>query len=51
MTVDHDGTVKKFKISTGSGTTADTITTNGVHLTREKRPVVTMTATCTTSWT
>jgi lipoprotein-anchoring transpeptidase ErfK/SrfK len=47
MTVDHDGTVKRFKISTGAATRADTITTNGIHLTREKRPVVTMTATCT----
>jgi lipoprotein-anchoring transpeptidase ErfK/SrfK len=46
MTVKHDGAVRKFKISTGKGDLHSTITTNGIHLTREKAPVVTMTATC-----
>ncbi|GLY88557.1 L,D-transpeptidase [Actinoallomurus iriomotensis] len=46
MTVDHDGTKKRFKVSMGAGTRPDTITTSGVHLTREKRRSVTMTATC-----
>ena len=46
MTVNHDGTVKKFKISAGKGDRPDTITTNGIHLTREKDRVTTMTATC-----
>ena len=59
MAVDHDGIVKRFKISMGAGTRPDTITTNGIHLTREKRPVMTMTPPATsltspsavTSWT
>ncbi|MCO6004366.1 Ig-like domain-containing protein [Actinoallomurus purpureus] len=46
MTVNHDGTAKKFKISAGKGDRPDTITTNGIHLTREKDRVTTMTATC-----
>lgn len=46
MTVDHDGKKRRFPISTGKGDRPDTITTNGVHLTREKAQVVTMEATC-----
>ncbi|MCO5968430.1 L,D-transpeptidase [Actinoallomurus soli] len=46
MTVDHDGTVHKFKISAGKGDLRSTITTSGIHVTREKAQVVTMTATC-----
>jgi lipoprotein-anchoring transpeptidase ErfK/SrfK len=46
MTVDHDGRRRRFLISTGKGDRQDTITTNGIHLTREKAKVVTMEATC-----
>ncbi|WP_433179688.1 Ig-like domain-containing protein [Actinoallomurus sp. CA-150999] len=46
MTVNHDGTVRKFPISAGKGNLQSTITTNGIHLTKEKAQVVHMTATC-----
>lgn len=46
MTVEHDGTRRRFRISTGKGDRPDTVTTNGIHLTREKARVVTMEATC-----
>lgn len=42
MKVDHDGVVKKFPISTGSGSTSEYTTTSGIHLTKEKSPEVTM---------
>jgi lipoprotein-anchoring transpeptidase ErfK/SrfK len=42
MKVDHDGVVKKFPISTGMGTTREYTTTSGIHLTKEKAPMVHM---------
>jgi lipoprotein-anchoring transpeptidase ErfK/SrfK len=42
MKVDHDGTVKKFPISMGMGTTQEYTTTSGIHLTKEKAPMVHM---------
>jgi lipoprotein-anchoring transpeptidase ErfK/SrfK len=42
MRVDHDGVVKKFPISTGMGTTREYTTTSGIHLTKEKAPMVHM---------
>jgi lipoprotein-anchoring transpeptidase ErfK/SrfK len=42
MTVDHDGTVRKFPISMGMGTTQEYTTTSGIHLTKEKAPMVHM---------
>jgi lipoprotein-anchoring transpeptidase ErfK/SrfK len=42
MKVDHDGVVKKFPISTGMGTTQEYTTTSGIHLTKEKAPMVHM---------
>jgi lipoprotein-anchoring transpeptidase ErfK/SrfK len=42
MKVDHDGTVRKFPISTGMGTTREYTTTSGIHLTKEKAPMVHM---------
>jgi lipoprotein-anchoring transpeptidase ErfK/SrfK len=42
MKVDHDGTVKKFPISTGMGTTREYTTASGIHLTKEKAPMVHM---------
>lgn len=46
MTVNHDGTVRRFPISAGKGNLRSTITTSGIHLTKEKAQVVHMTATC-----
>jgi lipoprotein-anchoring transpeptidase ErfK/SrfK len=42
MKVDHDGVVKKFPISMGMGTTQEYTTTSGIHLTKEKAPMVHM---------
>ncbi|WP_460335890.1 L,D-transpeptidase [Actinoallomurus acanthiterrae] len=42
MTVNHDGVVKKFPISTGMGTTTEYTTTSGLHITQEKSESVTM---------
>jgi lipoprotein-anchoring transpeptidase ErfK/SrfK len=42
MQVNHDGVVKKFPISTGMGTTQEYTTTSGIHLTKEKAPMVHM---------
>jgi lipoprotein-anchoring transpeptidase ErfK/SrfK len=42
MKVDHDGTVRKFPISMGMGTTQEYTTTSGVHLTKEKATMVHM---------
>jgi lipoprotein-anchoring transpeptidase ErfK/SrfK len=42
MTVNHDGVVKKFPISTGMGTTTEYTTTSGLHITQEKAQTVTM---------
>jgi lipoprotein-anchoring transpeptidase ErfK/SrfK len=42
MKVDHDGTVKKFPISMGMGTTQEYTTTSGIHLTKEKATMVHM---------
>jgi lipoprotein-anchoring transpeptidase ErfK/SrfK len=42
MTVNHDGVVKKFPISTGVGTTTEYTTTSGLHITQEKSESVTM---------
>ncbi|MGH3379334.1 MAG: Ig-like domain-containing protein [Actinoallomurus sp.] len=42
MKVDHDGVVKKFPISTGMGTTREYTTASGIHLTKEKAPMVHM---------
>jgi len=42
MRVDHDGTVKKFPISMGMGSTQEYTTTSGVHLTKEKATMVHM---------
>lgn len=42
MRVDHDGVVKTFPISTGMGTTPEYTTTSGIHLTKEKAPMVHM---------
>ncbi|MCO5968029.1 L,D-transpeptidase [Actinoallomurus soli] len=42
MRVDHDGLVRTFRISMGKGTTREYTTTSGIHLTREKKPVVQM---------
>lgn len=42
MRVDHDGVVKRFPISMGMGTTREYTTTSGIHLTKEKAPMVHM---------
>ncbi|GAB2827688.1 Ig-like domain-containing protein [Actinoallomurus bryophytorum] len=42
MKVNHDGTVKKFPISTGMGTTREYTTASGIHLTKEKATMVHM---------
>jgi lipoprotein-anchoring transpeptidase ErfK/SrfK len=42
MKVDHDGTVKKFPISMGMGSTREYTTTSGIHLTKEKATMVHM---------
>ncbi|MCW2860229.1 MAG: ErfK/YbiS/YcfS/YnhG family protein [Actinoallomurus sp.] len=42
MKVNHDGTVKKFPISMGMGGTQEYTTTSGIHLTKEKAPMVHM---------
>lgn len=42
MKVDHDGVAKSFPISTGMGTTKEYTTTSGIHLTKEKAPMVHM---------
>jgi lipoprotein-anchoring transpeptidase ErfK/SrfK len=42
MRVDHDGLVKRFPISTGMGTTREYTTASGIHLTKEKAPMVHM---------
>ncbi len=42
MRVSHDGRVRHFPISAGKGTERQYVTTDGIHLTREKRSVVTM---------
>ena len=42
MKVDHDGVVKKFPISMGGGSTQEYTTTSGIHLTKEKAPMVHM---------
>jgi lipoprotein-anchoring transpeptidase ErfK/SrfK len=42
MKVNHDGVVKKFPISTGMGTTQEYTTASGIHLTKEKAPMVHM---------
>jgi lipoprotein-anchoring transpeptidase ErfK/SrfK len=42
MKVDHDGTVKKFPISMGMGTTREYTTASGIHLTKEKATMVHM---------
>jgi lipoprotein-anchoring transpeptidase ErfK/SrfK len=42
MKVNHDGTVKKFPISMGMGTTREYTTTSGIHLTKEKATMVHM---------
>jgi lipoprotein-anchoring transpeptidase ErfK/SrfK len=44
MTVNHDGVVKKFPISTGMATTREYTTTSGIHLTKEKSDTVEMKA-------
>jgi lipoprotein-anchoring transpeptidase ErfK/SrfK len=44
MKVDHDGTIRKFPISMGMGSTQEYTTTSGIHLTKEKAPMVTMTS-------
>jgi lipoprotein-anchoring transpeptidase ErfK/SrfK len=42
MKVNHDGTVKKFPISMGMGTTREYTTASGIHLTKEKATMVHM---------
>ncbi|MCW2943639.1 MAG: ErfK/YbiS/YcfS/YnhG family protein [Actinoallomurus sp.] len=42
MKVDHDGVVHKYPISMGMGTTQEYTTTSGIHLTKEKAPMVHM---------
>lgn len=42
MRVDHDGVVKRFPISMGMGTTREYTTASGIHLTKEKAPMVHM---------
>jgi lipoprotein-anchoring transpeptidase ErfK/SrfK len=44
MRVNHDGVAKKFPISMGVGSTSEYTTTSGIHLTKEKSPLVTMEA-------
>jgi lipoprotein-anchoring transpeptidase ErfK/SrfK len=42
MKVNHDGVTKRFPISMGMGTTQEYTTTSGIHLTKEKAPMVHM---------
>jgi lipoprotein-anchoring transpeptidase ErfK/SrfK len=42
MKVDHDGVVRTFLISMGKAGTREYTTTSGIHLTKEKSPVVNM---------
>jgi lipoprotein-anchoring transpeptidase ErfK/SrfK len=42
MKVTHDGVSKRFPISMGKGTTQEYTTTSGIHLTKEKAPMVHM---------
>ncbi len=44
MKITHEGVVKKFPISMGMGGTSEYTTTSGIHLTKEKAPMVTMTS-------